>query len=144
MIDLPMDSEDPADIEVGCTVWSRTHQDSSGFIGGCVIDVDHDAGTVRVMRYVEARRGPEYADLDIAQLDHTVTTYDTRNAGIVAQQLFAWLGNQSAKGRRGATEWAVLAVKLQSIKDAGTWTAGAEQRYRMHTAALKAQRLATS
>lgn len=137
MMDLPFDSEDPDDVEVGANVWSNTHQDSGGFIGGCVIGVDQVARTVRVMRHCEARRGPNWVDLSMDALDNELTTFETHNAGVVAQQLFTWLGNASAKVRSGASEWAQLAVQLQQIKDAASYTPGAEARFAAHVAAKR-------
>ncbi len=123
-------SDNPDHIEVGCTVWSRTHQDSRGFIGGTVVKIDPVARTVDVMNACTPRHGPDVRTLAIDDLDHGLTEFYSRNPGIVAGNLFAWLGNAKGTDRsRRNAEWGALAVQLQSIKDAGTLTPAAEARY---------------
>lgn len=118
-------------IEVGCTVWSRTMQDSAGFRGGCVIAIDPVARTVEVLERILPRStGPETTTLAIDDLDHGLTTFYTKNAAINATNLFGWLGSMKAKDRRDKTRWAELAVRLQAIADAATLTPAAEERYR--------------
>lgn len=130
IVTLPGASTNPDDLEIGSSVWSRTHQNASGFVGGCVIGLDPVARTVDVMVSCTPSRGPDVRTLNIDDLDHELTDYGTRNAGVVATNLFAWLGNAKGRDRsRRNAEWGALAVQLQSIRDCGTLTAGAESRY---------------
>lgn len=130
-------------IEVGCSVYSKTCTLANGYpVGGVVIDVFDDH--VIVLPNFTPRQGPDprRVDEDDINNDDFVLRdrFYTRNAGVAATQLFAWLAAQSQKTRSGNSDWAHLAVKLQSIRDSGLLTPRAEQRYRDYQEQLRRER----
>lgn len=127
---LGVESDDPADLEIGCTVFSRTHQDSRGYVGGCVVAIDREAETVTVMSNISPTRGPDTRTLNISELEPTATTFDTRNAGIVASHLLTWTGQMNSRERGKATKWLDLARDLLAISDRPGYTPRAEARYK--------------
>jgi hypothetical protein len=131
---LGVETDNTADIEFGCTVWSRTHQNSSGFVGGCVVELDEDAA--KVVTHFSPAKGPQTATVGLGDVDMQLTTFDTRNAGVVAQNLFSWLGRMPAKTRaKHHSHWGEIAVRLSMLADGGMYTPKAERRYQRNKAA---------
>lgn len=119
-------------VEVGCTVYSKTHTMSSGYpVGGVVISVDDDH--VYVLPNFAPSKGPDPRRIDEADInDDPLVVHDrfyTRDAGVAAKQIFAWLARQtSKKDSVEHDEWAATAVQLQLISRR-TYTPRAERRY---------------
>lgn len=138
---LARDDAREHEIEFGSTVWSRSMQDGLGFIGGTVIKIDRDARTVDVVYRCSPRQGPDVRTLAIDELDLSMMEHYTRNPGIVAGNLFAWLGNAKGADRtRRNAEWGALAVQLQSVRDGGSLTPDAESRYQSYQAEQRERR----
>lgn len=126
-----MRSGDPDDVEPGAQVWSTTHQDPRGWVGGVVLSVDRVARTCEVLPNV-GRAGPQPVTLSLDELNMEATKFDTGNAGVAATQLWAWLATLTTKERRQrarASHWAEVATRMQALQDAGTWLPGTESRY---------------
>lgn len=120
-------------IEVGCSVYSKSCTDAAGYpLGGVVIDLADDH--VIVLPNFAPSKGPDPRRINEDDVDNTpLLVHDrfyTRNAGVAASQIFAWLAKQKDKARSGNSEWAQLATRLLTIRDAGTWTPRATMRYR--------------
>lgn len=132
-------SDNPDDVEIGAQVWSNTHQDSLGWVGGVVIRIDPIARTCEVLPNV-GKQGPRPHTLALDELHPESTRLDTRSAGITAIQLWAWLATLTTKKSRDdghATRWAQVAVQLQTLQDGGLLLPGREAAYQ----ATRQQRL---
>ncbi len=129
------------DVEVGCTVWSTTHQDSNGQIGGVVMDItvhdDEDFGPLRtfhVLRWAHAQ--PMLTTIPPSDCDPQMVQYFSRNAKVAAQQIVKWL----AKQKNLDIDWLERATRLAFLGAGGNLLPKAEGRYQAVRAAEKEER----
>lgn len=128
----PYATDDPGDIEFGCQVWSATHQNSLGYVGGVVIDIDPVARTVTVLGNVYPSQPPDPSVLAMDELQMDLCRFDTANAGVAAAQLFKWLASlvrKKSRSHHDNAKWGAIAVRLQALRDAGPTLPEAEARY---------------
>lgn len=129
MSPIGIESDDLDDLEPGCTVWSTTMQDSYGFVGGVVYNVDPAMETVEVIRRSYRDRPPLTATIPYAEINAEATEFFTRNARIAAQNIMGWL-SKPAERDPSRPKWMDRAVRLASIAESGQFTPKAEERYR--------------
>jgi hypothetical protein len=135
---LGYESNDPADLEFGCNVWSRTHQDSDGFIGGVVIAVDEEAETVEVLPNFRPSLGPSPRTIPYNEIAWDIFEQDTHTfakggAAAAVDQLTKWLARLTTtrdRQRANATRWHDVLGRLMAVADGPGYTPRAEVRYR--------------
>lgn len=136
-----MRSDDPAEIEVGCQVWSDTHQDPRGQVGGVVVAIgvnDDGEREFTVLRSCAPSAGPDVATIPQSQLRMSETSWLTRDARLEAKNLYRWLGGLRADERRNSAAWARAALDLDEA-GMGGYTPRMEARYRAELAGRLAE-----
>lgn len=132
-----VETDDLDDLEFGARVWSTTHQDHRGYVGGVIIDIDRVAETVTVLPDFGPHQGPSPKTIPIPEVNveglSDPATWNTRAAGVAAHQILAWLTRLTRKvdrERNDAAKWTGVAMMLQALHDSGMYLPGAEKRYR--------------
>lgn len=135
MPELGVETDDPDDIEVGAVVWSLTHYRGHAMRGGVVIGVTRladDDETVMAVDVLEPWTGhgpPPTFTIQRDDLNMTDAKWFSRDARLVAEKLFAWLGSkQRPVDPRTRAWWAGRATQL-SEAGLGSYLPGAETRY---------------